>query len=804
MRRGFIYALIVGMLFFSLPAPAADKAATDTGYLGVGNEWIVQVDGDILPVTDSAFDIGESGSEVANIYADTLYIGGVAYTSFAAGSDGNWTDNGATVTLDGNPTGVILTKSSGDLAITSVTAGSVVLQNAATLDNAVDGTVTLVEGGDTLSLIYSGTTIQLDSSDGGFQFAMSNAGEGYVDFLCNNDTNDYLRISTVLNVPTIVTAGTCNLEIAPDGGTTTVTGALTATGLATAAGVTTSTTITLQNSETIVNSTNNTVEVGGGTGTTLSVLDAGESDSDATLLLRADASADNGDDWQIVSDGATNSMLIQNDTSGAMATKLTLSTAGVTTLAGGLTLSNAEVISNATDTIVRVASSGTTESNLEVYATGTSDDDAILRLTADADADAGDRMAILNDGATNSMFFQSDTGAADTLATIMTLAKTGILTLTGALTLSNGDTVTNAVDDTVQVASDDTHTVLAVYSALTMDGTAAINLVGDAQANATDSFQIKNDAHGTLTFANDSTVAGTYVTKLSMSSDGLLTLINNETLDNTVDNTVTVGSAASMITKLYSSNATNGTVSLQLVGDAGADTTDGWQIQNGAAGALAIGCDNAVAGTYVTTASLTSAGALTLSGTTDGSLTVKGLGTSDGDATILLQADNTTDNGDDWQIQHDGATNNLTLSNDTSGSQVAKLTLTTAGAGTLTGGLTINTTATTQGIIACGYVNNGYSAMQSGDTVIKPSYAIIGKNLGGKIGEVGTLANGTAGQTITIYASALTGSGTFVITPTTKKGFATITLDAAGEYATLVYVDGTVGWILLGTTGTIA
>ena len=431
MMRKYLCFTLALLLAFGFPIGARAATLYDDGE-------IVISDTAIYPKTDGGSTVGKSGNEFSNAYFDSLVVGGVAYTSFAAGTDGNWTDNGATVTLDGNPTGIIATKSSGDFASTGFTVGTgdLTFAQGGKVDGDTNGTMKLIEASDTLSFIFSGTTIQLDSSDGGFQFGMTSATEGQVDFLTNNDTDDYLSITTSSNVPTIITTGTSNLTITPDGGTTTVTGALTATGLATAAGLTTSTTITLQNSETIVNSTNNTVEVGGGTGTVLSVLDAGTADSDATLLLRADASADNGDDWQAVSDGATNGLLLQNDTSGTQATKLTLSTAGVLTLTGALTLSNAETISNATDTIVRIASSGTTDSITEIYATGTSDGDSSLMLTADADADAGDRMAIVHDGATNSMLFQSDTASADTLATILTLAKTGLITTTGDVTVA--------------------------------------------------------------------------------------------------------------------------------------------------------------------------------------------------------------------------------------------------------------------------------------------------------------------------------------------------------------------------------
>jgi hypothetical protein len=59
------------------------------------------------------------------------------------------------------------------------------------------------------------------------------------------------------------------------------------------------------------------------------------------------------------------------------------------------------------------------------------------------------------------------------------------------------------------------------------------------------------------------------------------------------------------------------------------------------------------------------------------SLTLRGA--NGGPAYITLQADNSDDNGDDWRLRSDHTTNNFMLQNDTSGSQITKLSLTTAG-----------------------------------------------------------------------------------------------------------------------------
>ena len=192
----------------------------------------------------------------------------------------------------------------------------------------------------------------------------------------------------------------------------------------------------------------------------------------------------------------------------------------------------------------------------------------------------------------------------------MTLAKTGILTLTSNLVLSNGEVISEPTDDTVRVASNDTHTVLEVYSPYATNGTAALNLVGDAQADATDSFQIKNNADGTLTFGNDSTAAGTYLTKLTLSSAGVLTLVDSETLTNSSDALILTGDDNDTALRVIGFEAKE--ARLQLNADQDDDATDGWEIASSTAGTLTFGNDSSAAGTYLDKLTLSSAGVITL------------------------------------------------------------------------------------------------------------------------------------------------------------------------------------------------
>jgi hypothetical protein len=419
----FILLLAISLFMFN---PVFAASTTDEAVLG-NDRWSVTNGGDFIPNANT-YTIGD-----ASHYPSSIWVNGAEYSSFAAGTDGNWTNSGLTTTLDAAPTKFIATHSSGDFSATGFTVGTgdITFANGQKIDGDTDATIKLIEASDTLTFGFNGTEVTADTSDGGFVFLMTQA-DGSVAFKTNNDADDYLEIKTVANVPTIVTAGTSNLEIAPDGGTTTVTGALTATGLATSAGLTTSSTVTLQNAETIANATNQTVRVSSNAASPiLEVYDPGTSDTDAVVKLTADAGADNGDTWTIVSDGATNALQFQNNTSGS-------------------------------------------------------------------------------------------------LATVFSIPTTGIISLSAALELSNGEQISNAVDDTVKIASDDSSTAVDIYSANTTNGTATLNLIGDAQADATDSFQVKNNADGTLTIGNDSTAAGTYITKASLDSTGAFIIEGSE------------------------------------------------------------------------------------------------------------------------------------------------------------------------------------------------------------------------------------------------------------------------------------
>lgn len=77
---------------------------------------------------------------------------------------------------------------------------------------------------------------------------------------------------------------------------------------------------------------------------------------------------------------------------------------------------------------------------------------------------------------------------------------------------------------------------------------------------------------------------------------------------------------------------------------------------------------------------------------------------------------------------------------------------------------------------------------------------IVLKTTGGA--EALTLANGYPGQVLNINLVVDGGDGT--LTPATATGFATIVFADAGDQVTLMYIDDTVGWVIMGMAGVAA
>lgn len=175
--------------------------------------------------------------------------------------------------------------------------------------------------------------------------------------------------------------------------------------------------LTLESAEVLSNAVDDVVQIASNdSDLVFSVYSPLATNGDATVRLIADASADNGDDWQIQHDGATNNLLFQNDTSGSQVTKLTLSTAGAISVVGDLSGDGGDQLVGflqeqvaATATTITAAQCGSTfynsgaiEIELPEASTVVGCRLSFVTLNAanfDIDPDAADQILVLTDAA---------------------------------------------------------------------------------------------------------------------------------------------------------------------------------------------------------------------------------------------------------------------------------------------------------------------------------------------------------------------------------------------------------------------
>lgn len=86
------------------------------------------------------------------------------------------------------------------------------------------------------------------------------------------------------------------------------------------------------------------------------------------------------------------------------------------------------------------------------------------------------------------------------------------------------------------------------------------------------------------------------------------------------------------------------------------------------------------------------------------------------------------------------------------------------------------------------------------DVLVIPLTAAHVSKTTGADAEALTLADGQRGQILQLDLET-DGGGTGTLTPATATGWATVVFADAGDRATLLYVDDTVGWIILGLSG---
>ena len=97
----------------------------------------------------------------------------------------------------------------------------------------------------------------------------------------------------------------------------------------------------------------------------------------------------------------------------------------------------------------------------------------------------------------------------------------------------------------------------------------------------------------------------------------------------------------------------------------------------------------------------------------------------------------------------------------------------------------------------------GSVAMAAQALVVPLTHSVVLKTTDGTSDDALSVANGVPGQELTI--TLVTDGGKDAdVTPATLTGFVTVALDDAKDTVTLKYIDDTIGWIVIGATGTAA
>lgn len=100
-------------------------------------------------------------------------------------------------------------------------------------------------------------------------------------------------------------------------------------------------------------------------------------------------------------------------------------------------------------------------------------------------------------------------------------------------------------------------------------------------------------------------------------------------------------------------------------------------------------------------------------------------------------------------------------------------------------------------LAVAGVGNGGGTSMITTDTAVPVTYGYVRKHLSSTTNVVLTLADGKAGQLLTLYISEVDSSGTALLRPTTNTGYVQLTFNAADDFVTLLYVDDTTGWVII-------
>jgi len=182
-------------------------------------------------------------------------------------------------------------------------------------------------------------------------------------------------------------------------------------------------------------------------------------------------------------------------------------------------------------------------------------------------------------------------------------------------------------------------------------GNATLYMYADNGDDSADKWTLVSVASdNTLQFQNNGTVRFTVGATGNFDIGGDIVLENDEVIVNDADGTVGIecDTNEDMILDVQSKKTTHGDASITLTGDAGADNGDVWKLFHDA-GNNTFNLQNDTSGSQATKFALTTAGLLSITGTTNNSATVTAGESSYAD--MVLDADEGDDNADTFTLR---------------------------------------------------------------------------------------------------------------------------------------------------------
>ncbi len=462
-------------------------------------------------------------------------------------------------------------------------------------------------------------------------------------------------------------------------------------------------------------------------------------------------------------------------------------------------LANGETILNGTDDTVEVAS----------------DDEAIVLNLEGFEAKAATLSLSADQGDDTADVFKLSVSTGDVLSIINGSTTLWSYDSAGVMSGPNGDLISNGTDDKISFESDDAATTVSAQGAEAQSG--ILQVCTDQCDDAGDKYSWTVATDDSMLLKNGTTTIQTWATT------GLTSTVmsNGDTVTNATDDKLSFQSEDEASTvEALGFEAKNAI--LNLWADQGDDAGDKWSLtsdvtangllfKNDTTQVYALSSAGVVS--YADSETLTDASDVMTFAFDDAAATVKVAAFEATASNLILQADESDDNGDDWQITSTVA-NTFTVSNDTSGAQVAKLTMTTAGAITLVGGIAgdggdalkgflseiVAATSTTATIAQCGATFVG--ASDGNNTMVLPEASTaLGCQYTFVCGETDDLVIDPSDGTDQIgsFLSYTAGPAIALIAPSAGDAVSCV---SAGSQITIRAVANDL-WVVLHSTGII-